>query len=73
MHNICLIYEIKRDYTKALEYYERSLDIKTKIKWNNSMNVATTLNNIDLACSNKGDYAKFLQYIKMSKYIIVII
>ncbi len=30
----------KGDHVKALEYYERSLDIKTKIKGNDSINVS---------------------------------
>ncbi len=62
MNNIGSVYDNNGDYTKALQCYERCLDIKTKIKGNDSMNVATTLNNIGLIYEIKKDYSKALEY-----------
>ncbi len=44
-----------------MEYYKRSLDIRTKIKGNDSIDVGQTLNNIGLVYIKKGDYAKALE------------
>jgi len=38
------------------------LDIKTKIKGKDSIDVATTLNNIGSVYDSKGDYSKALEY-----------
>ncbi len=48
-----LAYYRKKDYTKALEQYERSLLIKTNIQEKDSIDVAITLNNIGLVYYSK--------------------
>ena len=55
------VYQNKGDYAKALEHYNKSLEIRTKIKGADSIDVAQTLNNIGNLYQNKGDYAKALE------------
>ena len=50
------------NYVKALEYYERSLDIKIKVKGKDSIDVATTLNNIGSVHDSSGNFNKALEY-----------
>ncbi len=69
MDNIGLVYYNKGDYPKALEYYERCLEIETKIKGKDSIDVAETLNNIGSVYYNKGDYPKALECYERCLYI----
>ncbi len=46
LNNIGSVYKNKGDNPKAMEYYERCLEIKSKIKGKDSIDVATILNNI---------------------------
>ncbi len=62
MNSIGSAYNNKEDYPKALECYEQSLYIRTKIKGRYSIDVAETLNNIGSAYDNKKDYPKALEY-----------
>ncbi len=45
---------------KALEYYNKCLEIKTKIKGQDSIDVVKTLNNIGNVYNKKRDYKKAL-------------
>ncbi len=56
------VYNNKGDYPKALEYYERCLQIEIKINGKYSNDVVTTLNGIGSVYCNKGDYPKALEY-----------
>ena len=46
----------------AKVHYNKCLEIQTKIKGPDSIDVATTLNNIGIVYKNKGDYAKALEH-----------
>jgi adenylate cyclase len=50
LNNIGSVYDSLGNYHKALEHYERCLKIKSKIKGNESIDVATLLNNIGVVC-----------------------
>ena len=59
------MYDIKQDSYKAIEYYQKSLEIKEEIKGEQSLDVATSLNGIGWVYSNlksKDDYPKALDY-----------
>ena len=56
------MYKQKGDYAKALEHYNKSLEIRTKIKGPDSIDVATCLNNIGLMYDYKGGHAKALEH-----------
>jgi len=62
--NIGLAYHSKGDYDRALEYYEKALNIGKKIYGEEHPNIATNYNNIGLAYYNKGDYDRALEYYK---------
>ena len=51
---------------KALNKYNGCLEIQTKIKGADSIDVATTLNNIGLLYENIGYYAKALEHYNKS-------
>lgn len=55
------VYERLGKFSKALEYYERCLDIKSKVKGKDSMDVATTLNNMGSVYDNVGNFTKALE------------
>ena len=61
LNNIGSVYDGRGNYVKALEYYERSLEIKIKIKGKDSIDVATTLNNIGSVYDSLGNFNKALQ------------
>ena len=48
------------DYTRAIDYYTRSLKIKEEI--GDKKGIATSLNNIGNIYVDQGDYAKALDY-----------
>jgi tetratricopeptide (TPR) repeat protein len=56
-----MIYHSKGNDAKALEQYNKCLGIKIKIKGPDSIDVATTLNNIGNVYWTKGDFAKALE------------
>ena len=57
LNNIAEIYRKKRDYNKALEYYQQALNLGKDDK-----NKATVYNNIAFVYSAKGDYNKAIEY-----------
>jgi len=59
LNDIGLIYEEQGKYDKALEYYNKSLQLTTK-----PSSIATTYNNIAIVYSDKGDNNKAVEYYK---------
>jgi tetratricopeptide (TPR) repeat protein len=55
------MYENLRSFDSALEYYNKSLTILTKILGSESIRVATTLSNIGSVYCNKGEYKDALE------------
>jgi adenylate cyclase len=51
---------IKRDYPKALNYYQKAIKIDRKL--GNAKSLAATQNNIGVIYFNQGDYTKALKY-----------
>ena len=55
---------LKSDYTKALDYYQRSLKIQEEI--GDKKASASTINNIGIIYKQQGDYPKALEYYQRS-------
>ena len=53
-------------YTEALEYYEKSIEIKKKTLPANHPSLAASYNNIGLVYYNMGEYSKALEYYEKS-------
>jgi tetratricopeptide (TPR) repeat protein len=62
LNNIGSVYKGKGDYEKAVEHYNKCLEIETKIKGADSIDVAVTLNNIGGVYRKKREYQKALEY-----------
>ena len=60
LNNFGIIYADHGDYSKAIDYYTRSLKIKEKL--GNKKGIASSLNNIGLIYSGQGDYSKAIDY-----------
>ena len=56
------MYDNKGDDAKALDNFNKCLEIQTKIKGADSIDVAISLNNIGSVYDNIGDYAKALEH-----------
>ena len=61
-NNIGLVYSNQGDYSKALEYYEKSLEISLSVFGEQHLDVATSCNNIGSVYYRQGDYSKALEY-----------
>ncbi|CAF1287956.1 unnamed protein product [Rotaria sp. Silwood1] len=59
-HQLGGVYKDMGEYSKALFYYEKSLDIDKKILSPNDPNLASSYNNIGLVHYNMGEYSKAL-------------
>ncbi|CAF1236257.1 unnamed protein product [Rotaria sordida] len=59
-HQLGWIYDSMGDYSQALSYYEKSLDIKKKILSPNDIGLASSYNNIGMVYDNMGEYSKAL-------------
>ena len=55
---------LKSDYTKALDYYQRSLKIQEEI--GDKKASASTINNIGIIYKQQGDFPKALEYYQLS-------
>ena len=60
LNNFGIIYADHGDYSKAIDYYTRSLKIQEKL--GNKKGIASSLNNIGLIYSGQGDYSKAIDY-----------
>ena len=61
-HQLGRINDHRGEYSKALEYYEKSLEIDKKTLPANHPDLATSYNNIGWVYRNKTDYKKALDY-----------
>jgi predicted ATPase len=64
LQNIGNVYLSKKDYDKALEEYEKSLEIRQKI--NDELGIGACLNNIALVHYGKEEYDSALEYLEKS-------
>ncbi|CAF1192313.1 unnamed protein product [Didymodactylos carnosus] len=61
-NNIAVVYKNMGDYSKALTYYEQTLELELKTLGPNHPSMATTYNNIGGIYNDMGDYSKALTY-----------
>ena len=61
-----VIFDTLGDYGKAIEYFEKSLEIKLKTLDKEHPNVAVVYNNLGIAWYNEGDYGKAIEYFEKS-------
>ncbi len=71
MNNIGNVHSRKGDYQKALEHYNKCLEINTKINRADSIDGAHTLYNIGNVHSRKGEYEKALEQFTKSLDIFI--
>lgn len=64
-----LIKDGEGEYSKAIEFYETSLDIRQKCVSENHSDLATSWNNIGMAYSHMGEYLKALEFYEKSLHI----
>ena len=64
LNNIGLILADKNEYSKAIEYYNRSLEIDLRLE--NLPGQAMLYNNIGIIYKNKGDYTKAIDFYNKS-------
>ncbi|MBK8366381.1 MAG: tetratricopeptide repeat protein [Bacteroidetes bacterium] len=60
LNNIAIIYEDQGDTLKALEYFNKSLDIKKVI--GDKGGIATSYNNIGIFYKDQGNFKRALEY-----------
>jgi len=65
-HQLGFINDHRGEYSKALEYYEKSLEIRKKTLPANHPDLATSYNNIGLVYRSMGEYSKALEYYEKS-------
>ena len=65
-NNIGLVYDRQGKYEEALEYYQKSLDIKIRVVGGDHPNVATSYNNIGNVYNRQGQYERALEYYQSS-------
>ena len=63
-NNIGYIYNIQNDFTKAIEYHRKALEIDEKVLGTNHPDVAISYKNIGVIYHNQGNYIEALVYIK---------
>ena len=59
---MALVYSAQGDYAKALEYYEKDLEISERVLGSDHPDTATTYNNMANVYHVQGDFAKALEY-----------
>ena len=55
----------REDYTKALEYYDKALEIRKEVFRENHPDLANSYQNMGLVHKNLNRYTKALEYYKM--------
>jgi tetratricopeptide (TPR) repeat protein len=68
-NNIGSVYDSKGDLDKALEYYEKALDICEKVLSTEHPDTALSYNNIGYVYNSKGDLDNALEYFEKAKDI----
>ena len=63
-NNIASVYREQGDYAKALEYYEKALQINERVLGSGHPSTATTYSNMAVVYREQGDNAKALEYCK---------
>ena len=66
LNQLGLVYDNIGEYSKALSYYERSLEIRKVALPPNHPHLATSYNNIGMVYMNMGEYSKALSYYERS-------
>ncbi|CAF3097860.1 unnamed protein product [Rotaria sp. Silwood2] len=61
-HMLGMVYNRLGEYSKAIKFYERALDIKEKTVPQNLPDLAASYNNIGMVYDNMGEYSKALSY-----------
>ena len=64
LNSIGIVHRDKGDYSKALDYCERSLEIHKEL--DDKRGMGNSLNNIGIVHADKGDYEKALDYYGLS-------
>ena len=64
LNNIGRAYRLKGEYKKAIECYEKALEIRLKITGENHPDTATIYNNIGEAYYYKGEYDRAIEFYK---------
>ena len=62
LNNMAGVYQEQGDYEKALEYYEKDLEISERVLGSDHPSTATTYNNMAGVYKEQGDYEKALEY-----------
>ncbi len=62
INNIGLVYYLKGNYDKSLEYHKKALAIKLRLWGEEHRQVAYSYNNIGIVYVEKGDYDRALEY-----------
>ena len=70
LNQLGLVYKHMGEYTKALSYYEQSLEVMKVTLSPNHPDLATSYNNIGLVYDNMGEYLKALSYYERSLEIM---
>ena len=69
LNNLGLVWDSKGNYDKAIDYYEKALQINMKALGENHIEVATNYNNLGSAWQSKGDYDKAIDYFEKALQI----
>jgi len=71
-NNIGIVYSDKSEYEKALEYYQKALEIQKELLGEKHTNVADFYKNIGLVYADKFEYDKALEYYQKALVSILI-
>ena len=60
------VYDSQGQYERALEYYQKALEIDIKVSGQDHLDVAKSYNNIGLVYNTQGKYEEALEYYQKS-------
>jgi len=72
-NNIGLVYNSKGEYDKALEFYQKSLEINLISLPPNHPDLATSYNNIGLVYNSKGEYDIALEFFQKNQSSVIVV